>query len=139
VLKFKDEAPDNYVDLQVADVLVTNFSSIANLFYATRRPTVHVYPVASADEAFMWRTRTKKGTVERKIDSVRYIWKFPPEQNGGLLAHDFDQMLAQIEQGLADPDCCREVCEAFLAEHMLGADGGNCARIHEALCELVGR
>jgi hypothetical protein len=137
LLKFKDHAPDNYIDLQVADVLITNFSSIANLFYATRRPTIHVYPVASADETFMWRTFDKGRVVERKLDSVRYVWKFPPEQNGGLLAHDFEQLLAQTEQALADPDCCREVCEAFLADHMLGADGGNCRRIFDALTELA--
>ena len=136
-LKFKDQAPDNYVDLQIADVLITNFSSIANLFYATRRPTIHVYPVASADEAFMWRTFDDGQLVQREIESVRYIWKFPPEQNGGLLARDFDTLLQQVELALAEPDCCRDVCEAFLAEHMLGADGQNCRRIHDGLVELV--
>ena len=138
VIKYKDEHPDNFLDLQVSDVLVTNFSSIANLYYGTRRPTVHVYPVRSADEEFMWRQYTVMGVREKKVDSARYIWKLPPETNGGLLARDFQQMLDQIDQALDDPSCCEQRVDAFLDEHMLGADGRNCERIYESLQELVG-
>jgi hypothetical protein len=136
-LEYKSEAPDNYVSMQIADVLVTNFSSIANLYYATRRPTIHIYPVRSEDEAFIWRTYTSKGPRERTLPSVRYIWKFPPEQNGGLLARSFDELLRQLDLALDDPDCCREKADAFLTDHMLGADGHVCERIWNGLVEIM--
>lgn len=137
LLKYKDHHPDNFVDLQVADVLVTNYSSIANLFYATERPTIHVYPVRSADEEFIWRRRSLLGISKRRVESVRYIWKFPPEDHGGLLARDADELIAQLHLALAEPGCCREQARRFLDHDMLGADGQNCARILAAVRELV--
>lgn len=137
LLKFKNHHPDNFLDLQVADVLVTNFSSIANLFYATLRPTVHVYPVASADEAFMDRRYTVFGVRERTVESARFVWKLPPEDNGGLLARGFDEMMAQIDRALDEPACCRDRAQAFLDRHMLGADGDNAGRAWSALREVV--
>jgi CDP-Glycerol:Poly(glycerophosphate) glycerophosphotransferase len=137
VLKFKDHHPDNLLDLQVADVLITNYSSIANLYYATGRPTIHVYPVRSADEEFIWRKRTLFGVFKRKIDKARYIWKFPPEDHGGLLARDPAELMRQVDQSLDDPECCREKTRTFLEQKMLGADGRNCERILEALRKLV--
>lgn len=137
LLKFKDHHPDNFLDLQVSDLLVTNFSSIANLFYATKRPTVHVYPVKSKDESFMWLNKTLFGIRKKKVDSIRFIWKYPPEDNGGMMARDFDTMLDQIITGLENPDCCKEAAQEYLDKHMLSADGKNCERIWKAINELV--
>jgi hypothetical protein len=137
LLKYKDRNPDNFLDLQVADVLVTNFSSIANLFYATGRPTVHMYPVRHADEAFMTRQLTVFGVRKQEIPAARFIWKLPPEENGGLLARSFDELVAMIDQGLDDPACCRQRAAAFLDTHMLGADGRNGERAWSALQELA--
>lgn len=137
LLKFKDRNPDNYLDLQVADVLVTNFSSIANLFYATLRPTVHIYPVRSADEAFMSRSYTIFGVRKEEIEGARFIWKIPPEENGGLLARDFEQLIEQVDRSLDDPDCCRDRARDFLDRHMLGADGRNGERALEALRDIA--
>jgi hypothetical protein len=137
LVKFKDECPDNYLDLQVADVLITNFSSIANLYYATGRPTVHIYPVRDADEQFMWRQQTLFGQVKRKVESAHFVWKLPPEEHGGLLARDFDALLEQVDRSLDDPDCCRDAARRFLEMHMLGADGKSCERTFDALRELV--
>ncbi len=137
ILEFKDEAPDNFVAMQVADVLVTNFSSIANLYYATLRPTIHVYPVRSEDEAFVWRVRRKGRIEERTVSSVRYVWKFPPEQNGGLLARSEDEMIAQLDRALEDPGCCRDRARAFLDAHMMGADGRAGERAFAVLEELA--
>ena len=137
ILKYKDHAPDNYLDMQISDVLVTNFSSIANLFYATRRPTIHVYPVRSEDEVFMFRSLSWTGVRERKVPSVRFMWKFPPEQNGGLLARTKRELLEQLDQALAEPSCCAERAQQFLDQHMMGADGQTCRRIGTALNEIV--
>ena len=139
MLKFKDFSQDNFLDLQVSDLLITNFSSIANLFYATGRPTIHIYPVNDADESFMWKSRFLTGFRVREVESVKYIWKFPPEENGGLLATNFDMLMDQVSHALEDPDCCRERAQAFLDKHMIGADGRNCERIWNALLELTGK
>src|SRR5690606_18885066 len=122
-LKFKDQHPDNFLDLALADVLITNYSSIANLFYATLKPTIHVYPVRSADEAFLWRRRTPFGIRTQKVERASYIWKLPPEEHGGLLARSPEELESEVDRALDDPDCCREVARAFLDRHMLGADG----------------
>jgi hypothetical protein len=135
-LEFKNESPDNFVAMQIADVLVTNFSSIANLFYATGRPTIHVYPVKSEDEAFTWRTFHSKGATTRTVPSAKYVWKFPPERNGGLLARSFDEMLEALDRALEEPSCCSERATDFLRDHMMGADGLVRERIWDALREL---
>jgi hypothetical protein len=85
----------------------------------------------------MSRTYTFAGVLKSEVESARHIWKLPPEEHGGLLAHDFDQLLAQVERALAEPDCCRDAAQAFLDEHMLGGDGRNCERIWETLQALV--
>ena len=55
VIKFKDEARDSLLDLVASDFIISNFSSILNYYYATRKPSIHVYPVSAANEAFLWR------------------------------------------------------------------------------------
>lgn len=137
MLKYKDKNLDNYVDMQIADILITNFSSIANLFYATKKPVIHVYPVKSKDEEFMW-LRIDGGILKKKkVDSVKYIWKLPPEENGGFLAKEFDQIISMLDTALEDSRCCAKKSQEFLDEYMLGADGKSCDRIWEALNEFV--
>jgi CDP-glycerol glycerophosphotransferase (TagB/SpsB family) len=137
ILKFKDQAPDNFLDLQVADILITNYSSIANLFYATLRPSIHIYPVRSEDEKFMWRTYSRFGGVAtREVESVRHVWKIPPEVHGGLLVRNFDGLIEALDRSLEEPDCCGTRSRRFLDEHMLGADGKACERALGALREI---
>ena len=136
-IKFKNYNPDNLLDLQVSDLLITNYSSIANLFYATGRPTLHVYPVEHADEEFLTRNHTFAGVYTKKVNSARYVWKLDPEENGGLLSNDFNELKSQVDYALANPDCCKTKAENFLNEYMLGADGNNCDRVWDALEELV--
>lgn len=137
LIKFKDKNPDNFLDLQIADVLITNFSSIANLYYATLRPTLHIYPVHNANEAFESRTYTLlRGVLKTKVANAHFIWKMPPEDHGGLLARDFPSLMEQVDQALDDPACCRAQAQSFLDRHMLGADGRSCERILGALREL---
>jgi hypothetical protein len=85
----------------------------------------------------MSRTYTLAGVLESEVESARHIWKLPPEEHGGLLANDFDQLLAQVDEALEDPTCCAEKAQAFLDKHMMGGDGQNCERIWETLQALV--
>lgn len=137
LLKFKDKNPDNLLDMMVSDALITNYSSIANLYYATGRPAIHVYPVKSKDEDFLWRKHTLLGVRKKTVDSVKYMWKLPPEENGGLMALNFDMLLEQVDQALTEPDCCTDRAKAFLDKYMLGADGKNRQRIWDAVQEQV--
>lgn len=136
-LKFKDQNPDNLLDMMVSDALITNYSSIANLYYATGRPTIHIYPVKSKDEDFLWRKHSPFGMRKKTVDSVKYIWKLSPEENGGLMAMDFDMLMEQVDEVFRNPDCCAENAKSFLDNYMLGADGNNCQRIWDAIQELV--
>ena len=139
ILKFKDKHQDNLMDMMASDVLITNFSSIANLYYATGRPTIHVYPVKNEDEEFQWKKNTILGVRTKKIDSVKYIWKLSPEENGGLVARDFSTLIEQLEMALEDENCCKEKSEAFLNKYMLGADGKSCERIWNAVTQMVNK
>ena len=53
------------------------------------------------------------------------------------MARSFDELLAQVDRALDDPDCCRTAAREFVDRHMLGADGSNCERIVQALEELI--
>lgn len=136
-LKFKDQNPDNLLDMMVSDVMITNYSSIANLYYATGRPTIHIYPVSDEDEDFLWRKQTAFGTWKKTVDSVKYIWKLPPEEHGGLMAKNFDMLMQHLDTALENPECCKQKAQTFLDKYMLGADGKNCDRIWEAVNEFV--
>jgi len=139
MLKFKNHHPDNLLDLQISDVLITNFSSIANLFYATGKPTIHVYPVKDEDQEFMWRTYHLTGTRERKVDSVKYIWKLPPEENGGVIANNSEELYRHLENALQNPDYCKKQALHFVDKYMLGADGQNCLRILKQIEKMTGK
>ena len=133
ILKFKDHHPDNFLDMQVSDLLITNFSSIANLFYATGKPTLHVYPVKDADEEFMWKQQTILGVKERRVESARFIWKYDPEDHGGLLARSMDELMEQLAMALEDGSVGRAEAESYLERHMGGVDGRNGERLRDAL------
>lgn len=132
-VQFKDEHQDNTVELQLADVLVTNFSSIADLFYATGRPTVHVFPVEDVEKPFAGR-RVVAGTVVRAmVENVRAIWKLSPEENGGLVARSPEMLAEMLARALDEPDCCRARAGLFLERYLRIPDGRNRARMLDHL------
>ena len=133
LLKFKDVDRDSLLDMLISNVMVSNYSSILNYFYATGRPSIHVYPVKSANEAFLWRT-FKRGKVRcKKIPSADYIWKLPPEENGGLMAKNFEELLETLEHATSNPECCKTRSREFIATHMAPVDGKTCDRIADVL------
>ncbi len=137
VMKFKDESRDSLLDLIVSDVMVSNFSSILNYQYATFKPSVHVYPVREADEAFLWRT-LKRGKISiKKVSSANYVWKLPPEENGGLMVKSFDALLEALSRSLDQPTCCKEASETYIRRHMATVDGNTRSRIAEEIIRLV--
>lgn len=137
ILKFKDQNPDNLLDMYISDILITNYSSIANLYYITKKPVVHIYPVKSAHESFLWRNHTFMGTKTKQIDSVSYIWKMPPEINGGLVANNFDELIKNVDISFSNPDCCVEQSTQFLNTYMSNTDGSVCEQIWREIQKLV--
>lgn len=134
IFEFRDEAPNGLLSLQVADLLITNFSSIANQFYATGRPTIHVYPVGDPNEPLAVGSYGPRGLGATEARSAHVVWKLPPEDNGGLLARTFPQLLELLETAFADPDCGRAPAVSFLERHMLwGMPGTACERVAKAL------
>ena len=87
--------------------------------------------------AFTWRTMTVLGVKKTQMQSARFVWRLPPEDHGGLMAKDFETLMAQVDRSLDEPDCCRDATREFLDRHMLGADGQSNERILGALRDLV--
>lgn len=139
LIKYKDRDRDSLLDLAAADLMVSNYSSILNYFYATGRPSIHVYPVADGNERFLWRT-WKNGKVQvEELPSAQYVWKLAPEENGGLVVRSLDELLAALDRGLDDPACCADTSRQFIDKHMAPVDGYTCKRIADALLEFAGK
>ena len=136
IMKFKNEAPDSLLDILASDFIISNFSSILNYYYATRKPSIHIYPVAAPDETFLWR-RWRRGKLRiTKVPSADYVWKLPPEENGGLLVRSFDEMLGAVDRVLEEPHCCKKTSDEFIERHMAPVDGQTCERICQTIVEL---
>jgi hypothetical protein len=135
-LKWRDESQDNLSDLLVADVMVSNYSSILTYFYATCRPSVHLHPVDRRAKGSVGRTLKGGRLRTDRHENADYIWSLPATEVGGLVAEGIDTLLAACEQALREPDCCRELAQGFLARHAAPVDGQICRRIADALIEL---
>jgi CDP-glycerol glycerophosphotransferase (TagB/SpsB family) len=133
VFKYKNRHRDNLLDIAVADMAISNFSSILNYFYVTGRPSIHIYPVVTGDASFAWRRYKGGRLVEKKVDSPDFIWKLPLEENGGLTAHSFQELRDHVVAALADPGCCKDRSERFLRKYFTDVDGKTCERVAHAL------
>lgn len=132
-VKFKSDSPDSLIDLLVSDVAVSNYSSLLNHFYYTGRPSVHIDPTPNDGRTAHYR-ELKWGFVrKREITDENEQWKLAPDEIGGLRARSFDELCAMIEQGLREPDCCKDKSRAFVERYITGADGSSRARAAEAL------
>lgn len=139
MLKYHDEWEDNTVDLMLADVLLTNFSSIANPYYASGKPSVHIYPLSPEVEEVQWRRLQTGGVDARQKIRTRDLWKLDLSENGGDLARTPGEMFAQLDAALANPDIHRERARRFLDAYIDRCDGHTCERIGEFLDDWAGR
>jgi hypothetical protein len=128
-ITFKSDHPDSLVDLLQSDVLVSNYSSLLNAFYYTRRPTVHLDPHAPGATEYVY-TRWKRGKLrQERAASSEEIWKLNPGEIGGLRVQSLDEALAAIDQALDDPGCCDSLARRFTDRYITGVDGHTCERI----------
>jgi len=132
-LTYRSDHPDSLADLLLSDLLISNYSSLLNAFYYTRRPTIHLDPHAPGQRDYVYR-RWKRGTLrEERVDRAEQVWKLDPGEVGGLRARSFEVMLEQLDQALDQPDCCVDLSRRFTDRYITGADGHTCERIAEFL------
>ena len=137
MVKYKDADRDNLLDLLLADVAISNYSSILTFFYGTGRPSIHIYPVNRDAEVSYYRVWKDGKVREKRAPDHAYIWSLPPEENGGLMVESFDALLSSIEHSLREPDVCRARSAEFIARHCAPYDGHTCERIAGELTRLA--
>ncbi len=167
MFKFKDEYPDNLLDMLVSDVMVSNYSSILNRFYITGKPSIHVYPdcilpgtahggqedpddrIGSDENKIqgghemkeaqkIWRKLGDDGSlVEEIVTDLPDTWKFPAEWNGGIMVHTMEELKSAMKQVIKEPDCCVERSRKFIEEGITGVDGHTCQRTENVLLRLL--
>ena len=132
-LKYKSSSPDSLVDQLVSAAMISNYSSILNGFYHTRRPTLHIDPADTTGKAQYYR-RWKSGRVQSvRVKDPQRIWKLDPGEHGGLRAQSFDELLSAVDLALSDPGCCEQRALDFCRRYISAADGRTCERITRML------
>ncbi|MBN2803310.1 MAG: CDP-glycerol glycerophosphotransferase family protein [Deltaproteobacteria bacterium] len=130
ILKFKSESPDSLVDILISDLLITNYSSFANLFYYTLRPSIHIVP-PDAGEGLVMRQWSQKGISTELVHNQEGFWKHPPEDMGGLRAFSFDELLQCVDKAVNEKDCCVDIATDYIARHIEQPNGESCERLEQ--------
>ena len=131
-LRHKDEHPDNWADLVVADAMISNLSSFATFFYHLGKPSVHICPPAGTREVHGARY-SSSGLRRRPRDAATLAWMNDPKDNGGLSAETAEQALDAVSTALTDPECCRERAAQWLAAHVASPAESASARFESEL------
>lgn len=134
-LRHKDEHPDNWADLLVADAMLSNLSSFTTFFYQLGRPSVHLCPPAGTRKLHAARY-SSSGLHVRRSDGSDF-WMNDPHDNGGLSAENADAALEAVTRALAEPDCCRERSRDWLAAHVAAPPESAAARFEAELERLA--
>jgi hypothetical protein len=135
-LKFKSSSPDSLVDLLLSAAMISNYSSFLNAFYHTGKPSLHIDPVVRGSQNYRREWRWGRLRV-KKVSDPMSSWKLDPDDVGGLVVHDFEQLLAGVDRALDEPACCSAASAAFNRRHVTGADGRTCERIARDLREWI--
>jgi hypothetical protein len=135
-LKFKSSSPDSLVDLLLSSAMISNYSSFLNAYYHTGKPSLHIDPVARGSQNYRRDWRWGRLRVKKVADPLA-SWKLAPDDVGGLVAHDFEQLLAGVDRALDDPECCAAASAGFNQRHVTGADGRTCERMARELHDWI--
>lgn len=128
LFKYKDDSQDNLIDIAISDLMISNYSSILTFFYATGRPTIHVYPVDHNAQESVYRY-WKRGKVHAKSKEADYIWSLDAKENGGWVVASQDELESAILRAIQEPDSCAERARRFVVKHCAAYDQNNCERI----------
>jgi hypothetical protein len=128
-LKFKSSSPDSLIDMLVSAAMISNYSSFLNAFYHTGKPSIHIDPSAR-DGSPSYQRNLRWGRLWlKKVADPRATWKLPPSDVGGLVAHDFPELLSAVDRALDERDCCAELARSFNRRHVTDADGRTSERM----------
>jgi hypothetical protein len=137
-LKFKSQSPDSLVDVLVSSVMISNYSSFLNAFYHTGLPSIHIDPVPVAGSP-SYRRELRWGRLRvKKVSDPNATWKLAPDDVGGLVAHDFSELIGCVDRALDEPNCCQERSADFNRRHVADADGRTSERIASELAGWLG-
>jgi hypothetical protein len=146
LLKFDDTHPDDLVDMQVSDLLLTDAAPAAVRFLATGRPIIHLDPPGRPTSDRLG--ALGRGSARADVSVGLRAWlegadgprRGPTPRGGELMpgcrAHDLRGLLRHLDEGLSAPEARREDARAFLDRHLLGADGRACDRLAATLATL---
>jgi hypothetical protein len=112
--------------------MISNYSSFLNAFYHTRKPTIHINPMAEGTVHYHRSMRWGRVRSKAVADPLE-TWKFSPDDIGGLRADNFEQLLEALARSLDDPACCAALSEAYIQRHITDADGQTCRRVTDHL------
>ncbi|MBU1222103.1 hypothetical protein KKF34_18935 [Myxococcota bacterium] len=126
-LKYKDHEMDNLLDVVMSDVIVSNFSGIIVYAYFTGAASIHINPMGLSDESHpLYRFKRGKQVLDTRAS---YMWKMPPEENGGMLASCEEELFASLEKAIDNPSCCQEISREFNKKYMETTDGNRCSSL----------
>jgi hypothetical protein len=116
-VRHKDHHPDNWADLSVGDVMISNLSSFSTFFYHSGRPVVHLCPPEEEGDIsfaqYSWfglHRRLRKSSMPR--------WMNSPNDNGGITASTASAAFEALDTALENPDCCRERSKRWIDTHL---------------------
>lgn len=135
-LRHKDEHPDNWADLWIADAMLSNLSSFTTFFYHFGRPAVHLCP-PPGDAGVRFAQYSFLGVGARRRASTSPPWMNDPRDNGGLSASTDAEALAAIDRALTEPDCCRDSARRWLEEHVAAPEPSASACLRQRLEQLA--
>lgn len=140
-LRFKNEHPDNIVDLLAADVMISNYSSFISYFYLLGRPAIHLLPASGGDRVSRLALLFSRFPIRRRI-AAQEAWMLDPQDNGGLVVSNSRDAVAAAEAvlGPAKIHQPNDAARLWLAKHVRGIDGHTAERFKaevEKLCALT--
>ena len=140
-LRFKNEHPDNMVDLLAADVMISNYSSFISYFYLLGRPAIHILPATPNDTVSRVAMLFSRFPIRRRI-AAEEAWMLNPRDNGGIMVSSGRDAIAAADAMLeaASDHAQSDAARLWLGRHVPRIDGHTAERFKaeiDALCGLT--
>lgn len=136
-LRFKNEHPDNMVDLFAADVMISNYSSFLSYFYLLGRPAIHLLPAMPSDRVSRVAMLFSRVPIHRRL-AAEEAWMLDPRDNGGILVSNSSDAVAATDAALraltGHPR--NDAARLWLHKHVFHVDGHTAERFKAEIDKL---